>query len=168
VTKTILSVTAYPDDEVLDFGAAADKVEVDCLTEDVIPKPVGHLGAFENKRSFLSVENLIYIVEQFILQNPSSGIYHLADDEPISTNELIKLIAQSKGKKTRILHLNKTFIKNTTKMGDLIKFPVNSDRLQKLTENYVVSNGKMKQTIGIEKLPVNAKEGLLKTLKTFE
>jgi len=129
-----------------------------------IPYP---FGAFDNKRSFLNIENLTYIVEKFILQNPPSGIYHLADDEAISTNELIELIAQSKCKKAKILHLNKVFIKVIAKIGDYTRLHVNSDRLKKLTENYVVSNRKMKHALRIERLPFDVKEGLIKTLKTF-
>jgi len=129
-----------------------------------IPYP---LGTFENKRSFLNIGNLSYIVEQFILQNPDSGIYHLADDESVSTNELIKLIAQLKGKKERIWNLNKSLIKTAVRIGDVCKLPLNSERLQKLTENYIVSNQKMKQAIGINHLPIDAKDGLMQTLKTF-
>jgi nucleoside-diphosphate-sugar epimerase len=129
-----------------------------------IPYP---LGAFENRRSFLNIWNLSYIVEQFILQNPASGIYHLADDEPVSTNMLIKLIAQSKGRKAKIWNCNKSLIKNIARIGDVCKLPLNSDRLQKLAENYVVSNQKMKQALGIERLPVNSIEGLERTLRTF-
>ena len=129
-----------------------------------IPWP---LGAFDNKRSFLSIDNLSYIVEQFILQNPESGIYHLADDEPVSTNELIKLIAESKGKKAKLWNCNKRFIKTLARIGDVCKLPLNSDRLQKLTENYVVSNQKVKQTLGTTKLPVTSVTGLKRTLATF-
>ncbi len=129
-----------------------------------IPWP---LGAFDNKRSFLSIGNLSYIIEQLIIQSPESGVYHLADDEPVSTNELIKLIAQSRGKKETIWNCNKTLIKNFAKIGDICKLPLNSDRLQKLTETYIVSNQKVKQTLGIAKLPITSVEGLEKTLITF-
>ena len=40
--------------------------------------------------------------------------------------------------------------------------------LKKLTESYVVSNQKLKTALGIEKMPVTAKEGLRKTLASFE
>jgi len=129
-----------------------------------IPWP---LGVFENKRSFLNIWNLSYIVEQFILKNPKSGIYHLADDEPVSTNELIELIAGSKNRKAKIWKLNRSLITTAAKIGTICKLPINSERLQKLTENYVVSNLKMKRAIGIERLPINVKDGLRQTLKTF-
>ena len=44
----------------------------------------------------------------------------------------------------------------------------NTERLRKLTENYVVSNAKIKAALGIDKLPVTAKEGLMKTIRSFE
>ncbi|MCL2335463.1 MAG: NAD-dependent epimerase/dehydratase family protein, partial [Endomicrobia bacterium] len=129
-----------------------------------IPYP---LGAFKNKRSFLNIQNLSYIVEQFLLQNIESGIYHLADDEPVSTNRLIELIAFSKNKKARIWKINRSFIMLMAKIGTACKLPFNVDRLQKLTENYVVSNQKLKSAIGIERLPVDIESGLLFTLKSF-
>jgi len=125
------------------------------------------LGAFENKRSVLNVSNLSFIIEKFILLNPNSGIYHLADDEPISTNELIELIAKSKNKKIKILKINCALIRMIAKIGTACKLPFNNEKLRKLTENYVVSNQRMKQAIGIERLPYNVKEGLIDTLKSF-
>jgi nucleoside-diphosphate-sugar epimerase len=130
-----------------------------------IPWP---LGAFENERSFMNIWNLSYIIERFILQNPESGIYHLADDEPLSTNELIQLIATSKNKKARIWKIKKTFITCLAKIGTFCKLPFNSERLRKLTENYVVSNQKMKTALDITQLPVDVRTGLKRTLETFK
>ena len=130
-----------------------------------IPWP---LGVFDNQRSFLSIENLSYIIEQIILQDPESGVYHLADDEPVSTNELVKLIAESKKKKARIWNCNESFIKSIAKIGNVCRLPLNSERLQKLTETYVVSNQKVKQILGITKLPVSSIEGLKNTLESLK
>jgi len=52
------------------------------------------------------------------------------------------------------------------KLGDRLHLPLNSERLQKLTESYVVSNAKIKQAIS-KPFPVAAKEGLLKTFGSF-
>jgi nucleoside-diphosphate-sugar epimerase len=130
-----------------------------------IPWP---LGAFENRRSFMNIRNLSYIIEQFILKNPESGIYHLADDEPLSTNELIELIAASRNKKARIWKINRSLITFLAKLGSICKLPLNTERLQKLTENYVVSNQKMKTALGITRLPVDVRAGLQQTLETFK
>lgn len=133
------------------------------LVNKNIPYP---LGKFENKRSFLSVNNLCFIIKALIEQKPESGVYNIADDEAISTNELINVIAATLGKKPLILKLPKQLIHNFAKLGDILKLPLNSNKLQKLTENYVVSNQKIKDTLDV-KLPYNTKQGLSYTIKSF-
>ena len=125
------------------------------------------LGAFENKRSFCSIENLCFIIKELIeREDIPSGIYNVADDEALSTNELISLIAHSQNKSPRLWNISKSFINKVAKVGDKLHLPLNNERLQKLTESYVVSNAKVKQALG-KKLPVSAKDGLLKTFKSF-
>lgn len=126
------------------------------------------LGAFENKRSFCSIDNLNFIIEQLISRDDiSSGIYNIADDEPLSTNQIIQLIANAQNHKSRIIELPKSLIYFLAKIGALISLPFNTENLTKLTENYVVSNEKIKNAIGKE-LPMSSKEGLLKTLTYFK
>lgn len=125
------------------------------------------LGAFENQRSFCSVENLCFVIKELLHQGiVPSGVYNVADDEALSTNELIELMAGSQNKKSRILSLSKRVIAGIAKTGGFLRLPLNSERLQKLTESYVVSNAKIKQVIG-KPLPVSVKEGLLKTFEAF-
>ena len=130
-----------------------------------IPWP---LGAFDNKRSFCSIDNLLFILRELI-ENESipSGIYNLSDDEAISTNELISFIADSKHRKPMIWKISKSWIIFMVKMGDFFRLPMNSERLQKLTESYMVSNKKIKSAIG-KPLPLSSKEGLLKTFNSFQ
>ncbi len=126
------------------------------------------LGAFENKRSFCSIDNLNFIVEQLISRDDiSSGIYNIADDEPLSTNQIIELIANAQNHKSRIIKLPKSIIYFLAKIGTLISLSFNTENLTKLTENYVVSNEKIKNAIGKE-LPMSSKEGLLKTISYFK
>jgi hypothetical protein len=100
-------------------------------------------------------------------KNVVSGIYNFADDNPISTTELIVLINQSLGKKTRILNFSKKLITQIATVGDFLKLPLNSEKLKKLTENYVVSNQKIKSALQINSLPSSAKNGLMQTLLSF-
>jgi len=126
------------------------------------------LGSFENKRSYCNIQNLSFVIKQIIEKEEiPSGIYNLADDEAISTNRLIELIAISINKKVSIYKISKKLIIILAKLGDYFNLPFNSERLQKLTENYVVSNEKIVNAIGV-KLPVSVEEGLLQTLKSFE
>lgn len=126
------------------------------------------LGAFENKRSFLSIENLCFVIKE-LLENEfiPSGIYNVADDQFLSTNELIQLLGTSLGKKSTIFKVPSSWINRIAKFGDSLHLPLNSERLQKLTENYVVSNQKIVAAMG-KPLPVNAKAGLLQTFESFK
>ncbi|MBW8330542.1 MAG: NAD-dependent epimerase/dehydratase family protein [Prolixibacteraceae bacterium] len=134
------------------------------LVQKGIPWP---LGAFENKRSFTSIDNLTFVINQIIEKDIEPGIYNMADDTPISTNHLIEIIAASKGKKVRIWRINQKLISIAARIGDIFHLPLNSERLKKLTESYVVSNQKLKKALGIEKMPVSAEEGMKKTLESF-
>ena len=53
------------------------------------------------------------------------------------------------------------------RLGDFLHLPLNSERLKKLTESYVVSNAKIKQALSISHMPVTANEGFKKTLGSF-
>ena len=129
-----------------------------------IPWP---LGAFDNKRSYLSVENLCFVIKELIEnENIESGIYNVSDDEPLSTNEVINLISNSLNIKSRIIKIPKFIIQIISKIGDLFKSPLNSDRLSKLTENFIVSNTKIKKAIN-KSLPISSKNGLIDTFNSF-
>ena len=130
-----------------------------------IPYP---LGAFENRRSFTSIDNLSYVIAQLIEKDIISGIYNVGDDESLSTNELIRLMANTMGEPDRIWKWNKTSVEFIARIGTVLHLPLNSERLQKLTENYVVSNAKLKLALGIESMPVSASDGFLITIQSFE
>lgn len=125
------------------------------------------LGAFENRRSFTSIDNLCFVIEGLIQKEVKSGIYHMGDDEALSTNELIDVMCKVMGHKAHIWKLNKSFMQNCAKIGDLFHLPLNTERLNKLTENYVVSNRKIKKALDIDKMPISAVEGLTKTICSF-
>lgn len=130
-----------------------------------IPWP---LGAFENRRTFTSVENICFAVEGVLTKDVPSGIYNMGDDEALSTNELIEEICKSLGKKAHIWKLPKGLVTGCAKVGGWLHLPLNPDRLQKLTENYVSSNAKIKKALGVERMPVDAREGLRVTLESFK
>ena len=130
-----------------------------------IPWP---LGAFENRRTFTSIENICFAVNGALTKDISSGIYNMGDDEPLSTNELIEEICKSLGKKAHIWRLPKGLMNGVAKMGGWLHLPLNPDRLQKLTESYVSSNAKIKKALGVDKMPVDARQGLKITLKNFQ
>ena len=129
-----------------------------------IPWP---LGAFENRRSFTSVDNLCYVIGGLLAKDVASGIYNMGDDEALSTNELITLMCEVLGRQPHIWRLNRGLMEACATLGTWLHLPLNRDRLRKLTENYVVSNAKLKRALGIERMPVRAADGVRKTIRSF-
>lgn len=130
-----------------------------------IPWP---LGAFENRRTFTSVENICFAVNGVLTKDVPSGIYNMGDDEALSTNELIEEICKSLGKRAHIWRLPKGLMNGVAKIGGWLHLPLNPERLRKLTENYISSNEKIKKALGVEKMPVDARTGLQATLNSFK
>lgn len=130
-----------------------------------IPWP---LGAFENRRTFTSVENICFAVNGVLAKDVPSGIYNMGDDEALSTNELIEEICKSLGKKAHIWRLPKSLMNGVAKVGGWLHLPLDPERLRKLTENYISSNAKIKKALGVERMPVDAREGLKVTLESFK
>ncbi len=129
-----------------------------------IPWP---LGAFENKRSFASIGNVCAVVDAVLKESVPSGVYQVADDEPLSTNALIGLMAESLKKRARIWRVSANLIRFAARCGDVLHLPLNSERLKKLTESYMVSNAKIKSALGWNRMPLRAEEGMRKTLESF-
>lgn len=125
------------------------------------------LGAFNNRRTFTSVENVCYAVRGVLTKDVPSGIYNMGDDDALSTNELIEVICHTLGKKAHIWHIPKGLMNGVAMVGGWLHLPLNPLRMQKLTENYVSSNAKIKMALGIEKFPVDAREGLKQTIECF-
>jgi len=129
-----------------------------------IPYP---FGKYVNKRSFVSVENVCFIINELIDNAKiESGIYNLADDSPLSTIDLVKIMSEVINKPTKILKLPKLFVRFLAKVGDFLPILINSERLLKLTENYEVSNFKIKNAVQ-KKLPLSSIEGIRKTITSF-
>ncbi len=134
------------------------------LVKKGIPWP---FGAYQNERSFCYINNLIFILNELIIQdNILSGVYNVADDESLSTNELITLIAQSQNRKPKIWEISKKLINYVALFGDKFNLPLNSESLQKITSSFVVDNRKIISAIR-KPLPNSTREGLQQTFKSF-
>lgn len=125
-----------------------------------IPYP---LGAFDNKRSLLTVENLCFAIEELLSRPIESGTYNVADDSPLSTNEIVTILSETIRKKPLILRPPRSVMMRVASVGDHLRLPVNSERLQKLTESYVVSNAKLLRALGRNSMPIAASSGLSRT-----
>ncbi|RAJ33454.1 NAD-dependent epimerase/dehydratase family protein [Pedobacter cryoconitis] len=135
------------------------------VVEKNIPYP---LGGFINKRSFLSVENLCFVIKELISRNDiPSGVYHIADDEAISTNELVDIISYSMNKTAKIWKISPPLIRFLARVGTVLHLPLTTERLNKLTESYMVSNEKLIKVLN-KSMPLSVREGLKQTVLHFK
>ena len=123
------------------------------------------LGAFKNQRSFLFVENLGFIVQQFIQNTYAPGTYHLADDKSLSTAELVKLMARILGRNTSVWKIPKGLMGAGATVGTWFRLPFNNNAILKLTESLVISNQKVLRVIG-KPLPFGIEDGLKTSLRS--
>ncbi len=130
-----------------------------------IPWP---LGTFDNLRTLTTIENVCFTVNGLLTKEIESGIYNMGDDEPLSTNELIETICSVLGRKAHIWHIPKEIMILIARIGTIFHLPLNTERLRKLTENYVSSNAKIKKALGITEMPIRAKDGLIHTIESFK
>jgi len=77
---------------------------IDSLIKLVKKLPILPLGKIENKRSFISIQNLCYIIDEIINQK-QNGVFLASDDEPLSTSKLIELIAKNLNKKIYLIKI---------------------------------------------------------------
>jgi hypothetical protein len=71
------------------------------------------------------------------------------------------------GRKTKIIAFPKSIVAVVARIGDFLPLPINTEKLQKLTENYEVSNAKIKSQLALV-FPLSSRDGLIKTFKSFQ
>ncbi len=126
------------------------------------------LGSFKNSRSYLGIENLCFVLKEIITKHSvGSGTYNVSDDGVISTVELVRLIYKITERKEKIWDVPSSLVKFLTYLGDKIRIPLNTERLNKLTESYTVNSEKLKMAIGKE-LPNTLTESLTTTINSFK
>ena len=123
-----------------------------------IPYP---FGAYNNKRSYLSIENLNFVVQSIIDKEVKSGVYDLADKDPISTKELFQILGKKYKVRSRVIAVPKQLIKLGADIGTMLKLPFNNESLAKITEELIVDSRPIIEQIG-EVFPITTKEGFLK------
>jgi UDP-glucose 4-epimerase len=133
------------------FGVRANIKNLVTLVQKVPLLPFGNI---KNKRSMVYVGNLCHLIDELIKQK-QSGIFLASDDEPLSTSQLIELIAKNLNKKIFLvtIPLFKTFLK-------LLK----PSFYKRLYGSLEVNNSETKQKLSLTN-PYTVKEGIELMLK---
>jgi nucleoside-diphosphate-sugar epimerase len=126
------------------------------------------LGKYESKRSYLTMDNLEFVLKRFLKLDIAPGVYNLADDDTLTTNETYELMCLALGKRKRKQYWAKWFIHLIARIGTLMNSPYNEYQYKKLSSNFVVSNLKLKKALGLSSMPVSSVDGFLKSIEIFK
>jgi len=66
-------------------------------------------AGINNKRNFTCAENLVAFIDR-IIEKRASGIFIAMDEKPVSTTDLIKLLADSMNKKVKLVKIPETLV----------------------------------------------------------
>lgn len=122
---------------------------IDSLVKLVKELPILPLGGIENKRSFIYIGNLCYIIDEIIKQK-KSGIFLASDDEPLSTTKLCELIAKNLDKKVTLIKI--PFFESFLKL-------VKPSFHKRLYESLEVDNTLTKEKLNLRN-PYSVEEGI--------
>ena len=110
------------------------------LIKSQIPTP---LGSINNKRSLVSSYNFIDFIEHCInFDKKINDTFFVSDGDDISTPELVKLIARSLNKKTRLFNFNIGLLKVFSRMIG------KEDQINRLSDNLVIDIDKNHKLLG--------------------
>lgn len=125
-------------------------------------------GSFDCRRSFTSLDNLHFVLAQMLEKDIPGGVYHLTDDGSVISSAFYKLIGQALGKRVRIWRLGKGIFKLAARISGWSHGYFDNFEYRKLTLNFVASNRKLKNALGIESMPFPLQEGLVKSVKEYD
>lgn len=124
--------------------AKANFLKLKKLALSGLPLP---LGAITNQRSLLGVQNLNTVIEELLLRPDWPGPkLNVADPEPISVPNLVRLIAQSQGKKSRLFPVPVSFLRLTAKLAG------HPNIIDRLAGDFVIDTSQLRQTLSSAKL----------------
>ena len=126
-------------------------------------------GVFDTKQSFCYIDNLTEIIAQISERpNVASGIYNVADNEPIATLNLIHWIAAVFDKKAKIIKVPKGILNLFAKLGDIFKWEFNSKKLFEISRSRIINGNKVKEALEISKMPFDTETAVIKTIEYYD
>ena len=125
-------------------------------------------GALDAKHSFCHIDNLTEIIYR-ITENPefASGIYNVADEEPIDSIQFVNWMAEVLEKKASIYNVPRGLLNLIAKLGNVFQWSFNTQKLFEKSQSRIVNCNKIKDTLQLEKMPVNTQAAVLKTIEYY-
>jgi len=106
------------------------------------------------QRSYLSLSNLFFVINEILVRKEiTSGIYHLCDDDTISTLELSELIEKINNRKFWKICISDRQYYLLIGLLRIIYLKRIAKSLEKMNSNFLVSNSKIKSELGITVMP---------------
>lgn len=138
------------------------------LVDAGIPLP---LGSVRNTRSVLYVGNLISALVQVIERQPASGgVYYLADAAPLSTPDLIRVIASALGRPPRLVPVPVWMLRVLGRAGDAVatrlRLPFTTQEIMRLTGSLAVDDSRIRADCGYAP-PYSTAEGIADMARWF-
>lgn len=128
------------------------------------------LGGLENRRSLLYLGNLVVAVEAALRAPPGQEIFHVTDLQDVSTSELLRLVGEGLGRKTRLLPAPVGLLGLAGRLGDrlapVVPLPITTAAVQRLTGSLAMDAGKLAREAGYAP-PTSLAEGLAETARWY-
>jgi nucleoside-diphosphate-sugar epimerase len=131
-------------------GVKGNLALLDALVRRGVPFP---LGGFHGRRSLLSVDNLAFVIDKAASGELPGGTYNVADDDPLTSSDMVRVLAEAHGRRARVLSVRPSLVRAVARVGDTLSLPLDTVRLTKLTESYVVSNRRLLEALELDRLP---------------
>jgi nucleoside-diphosphate-sugar epimerase len=133
-------------------GHRGNMARLESLLRLGLPVPVGRTP---NRRSFLYIGNLVSVIQTYLTipDPPAGGTWMVADDEVVSTEALVRAMAEAMKLPARVVRLPYWWLAWTARIGDRcrrlgLSVPWNSEVNAKLLGDFFVNIELTKQDLG--------------------
>jgi UDP-glucose 4-epimerase len=114
-------------------------------------------AGINNKRNFTSAENLVGFIDR-IIEKRASGTFIAMDEKPVSTTDLIKLLADSINKKVKLVKIPEILVQ-----AGKVLLP---SLFEPLFGSIILNNEHTKKVLDFQP-PLSAEEGIKKMISSY-
>jgi nucleoside-diphosphate-sugar epimerase len=130
-------------------GMRANALRLFDLVDRGVPLP---LGRVRNARSVLFVGNFVAALEAVLGHEAGNDLFFVSDGPAVSTPDLVRAIARSLGRPTRLVPVPVSLLRVAARGGDLVAravpFPLTSANVDRLVGSLSVDSSKLERTVG--------------------